>query len=55
MAEQSSYLDLIRDGLWSNNQPLVALLGLCPLLATTRRTRAPGIGRRVPIHAAKTP
>lgn len=23
------------DGLWSNNQALVALLGLCPLLATT--------------------
>ena len=35
MAEQSSYLDLIRDGIWTNNQPLVALLGLCPLLATT--------------------
>jgi len=35
MAEQSSYLDLIRDGLWTNNQSLVALLGLCPLLATT--------------------
>jgi electron transport complex protein RnfE len=24
------------DGLWHNNQALVALLGLCPLLATTR-------------------
>jgi electron transport complex protein RnfE len=26
---------IIGDGLWSNNQALVALLGLCPLLATT--------------------
>ncbi len=35
MADQKSYLDLVRDGLWNNNQSLVALLGLCPLLATT--------------------
>ena len=34
MADKS-YLDLIGDGLWTNNQALVALLGLCPLLATT--------------------
>ena len=26
---------LVRDGLWDNNQALVALLGLCPLLAVT--------------------
>lgn len=26
---------LVSDGLWGNNQALVALLGLCPLLATT--------------------
>lgn len=29
------YGALVRDGLWRNNQALVALLGLCPLLATT--------------------
>ena len=34
MAEKS-YRGLIGDGLWTNNQALVALLGLCPLLATT--------------------
>jgi electron transport complex protein RnfE len=27
--------EIVSDGLWSNNQALVALLGLCPLLATT--------------------
>jgi electron transport complex protein RnfE len=35
MAGEKTYLDLVRDGLWNNNQSLVALLGLCPLLATT--------------------
>jgi electron transport complex protein RnfE len=30
-----SYAAIIGDGLWTNNQALVALLGLCPLLATT--------------------
>jgi electron transport complex protein RnfE len=30
-----SYLEIAGDGLWRNNQALVALLGLCPLLATT--------------------
>ena len=30
-----SYLEIVGDGLWNNNQALVALLGLCPLLATT--------------------
>jgi electron transport complex protein RnfE len=34
MAEVS-YGRIVRDGLWNNNQALVALLGLCPLLATT--------------------
>jgi electron transport complex protein RnfE len=29
------YGKIIRDGLWSNNQALVALLGLCPLLAVS--------------------
>ncbi len=31
----SSYLDIIREGLWNNNPGLVQLLGLCPLLAIT--------------------
>ena len=31
----SSYSDIVRDGLWSNNVGLVQLLGLCPLLAVT--------------------
>ena len=31
----ASYGKIVRDGLWNNNQALVALLGLCPLLATT--------------------
>jgi len=35
MSGQQTYLDIIREGLWNNNQPLVALLGMCPLLATT--------------------
>jgi electron transport complex protein RnfE len=30
-----AYGNIVRDGLWNNNQALVALLGLCPLLATT--------------------
>jgi Na+-translocating ferredoxin:NAD+ oxidoreductase subunit E len=29
------YQSLFREGLWTNNQALVALLGLCPLLAVT--------------------
>lgn len=35
MAMSTGYGQLISDGLWGNNQALVALLGLCPLLATT--------------------
>jgi len=42
MAE-ASYGKLIKDGLWSNNQALVALLGLCPLLAVTN-TAVNGLG-----------
>lgn len=30
-----AYGKIIRDGLWHNNQALVALLGLCPLLAVS--------------------
>jgi electron transport complex protein RnfE len=35
MSAPPGYGRIIRDGLWGNNQALVALLGLCPLLATT--------------------
>ena len=35
MAVDKGYGQIIGDGLWGNNQALVALLGLCPLLATT--------------------
>jgi Na+-translocating ferredoxin:NAD+ oxidoreductase subunit E len=35
MATPPTYSRIITDGLWSNNQSLVALLGLCSLLATT--------------------
>ncbi len=38
-----SYLEIAGDGLWRNNQALVALLGLCPLLATTT-TATNGLG-----------
>ncbi|MEO5343664.1 MAG: electron transport complex subunit E [Gammaproteobacteria bacterium SHHR-1] len=31
----AEYARIVRDGLWHNNQALVALLGLCPLLAVT--------------------
>jgi electron transport complex protein RnfE len=37
------YRTLINDGLWHNNQALVALLGLCPLLAVTN-TAINGLG-----------
>jgi len=37
------YGKIIRDGLWNNNQALVALLGLCPLLAVTS-TAVNGLG-----------
>ncbi|MCF7983867.1 MAG: electron transport complex subunit E [Thiohalocapsa sp.] len=42
MAEKG-YGSIIGDGLWSNNQALVAMLGLCPLLATTT-TATNGLG-----------
>jgi electron transport complex protein RnfE len=35
MTMDNGYGRLVSDGLWGNNQALVALLGLCPLLATT--------------------
>ncbi len=44
MAEKG-YGELITDGLWTNNAALVALLGLCPLLAvTTTATNGLGMG-----------
>ncbi len=39
----TGYGRIIRDGLWDNNQALVALLGLCPLLAVTN-TAINGLG-----------
>ncbi len=39
----TDYKKLINEGLWSNNQALVALLGLCPLLAVTN-TAINGLG-----------
>ncbi|AYQ56237.1 Electron transport complex protein RnfE [Bathymodiolus thermophilus thioautotrophic gill symbiont] len=39
------YIKIAKNGLWSNNQALVALLGLCPLLAVTNNiTNAIGLG-----------
>lgn len=35
MTTPRTYGAIMKDGLWGNNQALVALLGLCPLLATT--------------------
>ncbi|MEA5444796.1 electron transport complex subunit E [Gammaproteobacteria bacterium AB-CW1] len=34
----STYRDIAREGLWTNNPGLVQLLGLCPLLAVTGTT-----------------
>lgn len=39
----TSYKTIISDGLWNNNQALVALLGLCPLLAVSN-TMINGLG-----------
>jgi electron transport complex protein RnfE len=39
------YLKIAKNGLWDNNQALVALLGLCPLLAVTNNiVNALGLG-----------
>jgi electron transport complex protein RnfE len=35
MPNLSQYPRIVRDGLWTHNQALVALLGLCPLLAVS--------------------
>ena len=39
----ASYAGIVKDGLWNNNQALVALLGLCPLLAVSN-TMINGLG-----------
>ncbi|MCU7842746.1 MAG: electron transport complex subunit E [Candidatus Thiodiazotropha sp. (ex Monitilora ramsayi)] len=39
----TGYRTIVTDGLWHNNQALVALLGLCPLLAVTN-TAINGLG-----------
>lgn len=39
----ASYSEIIKGGLWNNNQALVALLGLCPLLAVSN-TMVNGLG-----------
>ncbi len=40
-----NYIKITQNGLWNNNQALVALLGLCPLLAVTNNiTNAIGLG-----------
>lgn len=41
----SDYLKIFKNGLWNNNQALVAMLGLCPLLAVSNTTiNALGLG-----------
>jgi electron transport complex protein RnfE len=41
----NDYLKITKNGLWDNNQALVALLGLCPLLAVTNNiVNAIGLG-----------
>ena len=45
MSTMDEYLKIARNGLWNNNQALVALLGLCPLLAVTNNVvNAIGLG-----------
>lgn len=39
----TTYGSIVKDGLWNNNQALVALLGLCPLLAVSN-TLINGLG-----------
>ncbi len=45
MPLMNEYIKIVKNGLWNNNQALVALLGLCPLLAVTNNiTNAIGLG-----------
>jgi len=48
-----SYLDIVKQGLWKNNQGLVALLGLCPLLAVSS-TAINGLGLGIATLATLT-
>ena len=36
--QPNPYFKIIKNGLWTNNQALVAMLGLCPLLAVSNTT-----------------
>ncbi|MDT8404509.1 electron transport complex subunit E [Sulfuriflexus sp.] len=47
------YRDIVKQGLWNNNQALVALLGLCPLLAVSS-TAINGLGLGVATMATLT-
>ncbi|HIA07802.1 MAG TPA: electron transport complex subunit E [Chromatiaceae bacterium] len=47
------YGDIVTNGLWTNNQALVALLGLCPLLAVSS-TAINGLGLGVATMATLT-
>jgi electron transport complex protein RnfE len=41
----NNYLKIFKNGIWNNNQALVAMLGLCPLLAVSNTTiNAFGLG-----------
>jgi electron transport complex protein RnfE len=53
MSGQQTHLDIVREGLWNNNQPLVALLGMCPLLATTT-SATNGLGMGIATTAVLT-
>jgi len=48
-----AYQDIVKQGLWTNNQALVALLGLCPLLAVSS-TAINGLGLGVATLATLT-
>ena len=50
---ESNLSDLAKQGLWTNNQALVALLGLCPLLAVSS-TAINGLGLGVATLATLT-
>jgi electron transport complex protein RnfE len=45
IVKENPYLKIIKNGLWTNNQALVAMLGLCPLLAVSNNAvNALGLG-----------
>ena len=53
MSNQKGYGAIVADGLWYNNPSLVALLGLCPLLATTT-SATNGLGMGIATTAVLT-